>query len=139
MKITKIKSTNSIEGIGTIAVLEIMSDEKVEVSELPESIGGYTIGAGSIVRTPDGDFAVRGEEEWGDWRTHGGGGGGSELPEVTSDDNGDVLTVVEGVWAKATPPEGLPAVTSDDNGDYLRVVDGQWAKATVTNAESEAY
>lgn len=30
-------------------------------------------------------------------------GGGSELPVVTSDDNGDVLTVVEGAWAKAVP------------------------------------
>lgn len=28
-------------------------------------------------------------------------GGGSELPEVTSADNGDVLTVVEGAWGKA--------------------------------------
>lgn len=31
------------------------------------------------------------------------GGGGGGLPEVTSDDNGDVLTVVEGAWAKAEP------------------------------------
>lgn len=29
--------------------------------------------------------------------------GGTSLPEVTSSDNGDVLTVVEGVWNKATP------------------------------------
>lgn len=111
MKITKIKSTNHIEGFGTIAVLEIMSDEKVEVSELPKSIDVYTIGAGSIVRTPDGAFAVMGETEWGDWRTHGGGGGGSELPEVTA----------------------------EDNGDFLRVVNGAWAKDTVPSAESEAY
>ena len=33
----------------------------------------------------------------------GGGGGGSSLPSVTSADNGDVLTVVEGEWAKAEP------------------------------------
>lgn len=32
-----------------------------------------------------------------------GSGGGSDLPEVTSDDNGDVLTVVGGAWAKAAP------------------------------------
>ena len=32
--------------------------------------------------------------------------GGSSLPEVTSDDNGDVLTVVEGEWAKAAPSGG---------------------------------
>lgn len=28
------------------------------------------------------------------------------LPAVTSDDNGDVLTVVEGAWAKASPQSG---------------------------------
>lgn len=58
-----------------------------------------------------------------------GGGGSSELPAVTSDDNGDVLTVVEGAWAKANPPSSLPAVTGSDNGDVLTVVEGAWAKA----------
>ena len=33
-------------------------------------------------------------------------GGGSSLPAVTSDDNGNVLTVVEGEWAKAAPSGG---------------------------------
>ena len=32
-------------------------------------------------------------------------GGGSSLPEVTADDNGDVLTVVGGEWNKAAPSE----------------------------------
>lgn len=30
----------------------------------------------------------------------------SPLPDVTADDNGDVLTVVEGAWDKATPSGG---------------------------------
>lgn len=46
-----------------------------------------------------------------------------ELPEVTSDDNGDVLTVVDGAWAKAEPSGGsvpMEVVTftiDDDSGD----------------------
>lgn len=34
------------------------------------------------------------------------GAGGSSLPSVTASDNGDVLTVVNGAWAKATPSSG---------------------------------
>lgn len=52
---------------------------------------------------------------------------GGGLPEVTSDDNGDVLAVVAGEWSKAPAP--LPSVTADDNGDVLAVVDGAWSKA----------
>ena len=53
-----------------------------------------------------------------------------ELPAVTSSDNGDVLTVVSGKWAKADVPTELPAVTADDNGKVLKVVDGVWAIGT---------
>lgn len=48
----------------------------------------------------------------------GGGGGGSELPAVTADDNGDVLTVVNGAWDKAAPSGGgvmFVHFTSEDN------------------------
>ena len=44
----------------------------------------------------------------------------SELPEVSGSDNGDVLTVVGGVWAKAAPPaSGIPAPASPSDGDVL--------------------
>ena len=52
----------------------------------------------------------------------------SVLPEVTAADNGDVLTVVNGEWAKAEPSTELPSVTASDNGDFLSVVNGSWAK-----------
>lgn len=35
-----------------------------------------------------------------------GGGGGDNLPPVTENDNGKVLTVVEGKWAARTPEGG---------------------------------
>ena len=55
-----------------------------------------------------------------------GGGSGSALPAVTSDDNGDVLTVVEGAWAKATPVnKGFVYAASGDysTGDSLNEED----------------
>ena len=52
----------------------------------------------------------------------------AELPSVTSEDNGDVLTVVDGAWAKAEAGSSLPDVTAEDNGDILGVVEGAWAK-----------
>lgn len=83
--------------------------------------------------------------------------GGSDLPEVTGDDNGDILAVSSGSWGKSDklkvlmnvgventgkvpmvagtgnwslidyPANELPTVSSADNGSVLMVVDGQWA------------
>ena len=55
---------------------------------------------------------------------------GIELPAVTSADNGDVLTVKSGKWAKGEVPTELPAVTATDNGSVLKVIDGVWAVGT---------
>lgn len=55
---------------------------------------------------------------------------GKSLPTVSSTDNGKLLTVVEGEWAKADAPTELPAVTSDDNGKVLKVADGAWGVGT---------
>lgn len=57
-------------------------------------------------------------------------GSGASLPAVTAADNGDVLTVVDGAWAKAEAAKELPAVTAEDNGSVLKVVDGAWDKGT---------
>lgn len=49
----------------------------------------------------------------------GGGGGGSSLPAVTSDDNGDVLQVIEGAWAKG------PAPAADNDFLIVGTMDGE--------------
>ena len=53
----------------------------------------------------------------------------AELPTVSAVDDGDILTVVSGKWAKAQ--KELPAVTSDNNGMVLTVVEGAWAAAAL--------
>ena len=55
---------------------------------------------------------------------------GIELPAVTSEDNGNVLTVVSGKWAKAAVPKELPAVTAENDGSVLKVADGAWGIGT---------
>lgn len=56
---------------------------------------------------------------------------GDTLPTVTSDDNGKVLSVVNGEWDKANVPAELPAVTAEDNGKVLMVVNGEWDAAEI--------
>lgn len=51
-----------------------------------------------------------------------------ELPGVSASDNGKVLAVVGGKWAKAASE--LPKVYPNDNGKVLTVVGGKWAAST---------
>ena len=55
-------------------------------------------------------------------------GGGSSLPEVTADDNGDVLTVVSGAWAKAEPAPQYDLIFKyeEDNQASLVLVSGSY-------------
>lgn len=92
----------------------------------------YTCHQGDKAELPDGSYYMRHSDNYqGDlWELVKSCGGGSSLPSVTSDDNGDILTVVDGAWAKAepTPISELPEVTIEDNGDFLAVIDGEWNK-----------
>lgn len=69
----------------------------------------------------NGDYVVHFENGKVSYKSSGGG---SELPEVTADDNGDVLTVVSGEWAKATPSggSGVLVCTPDNDG----ILDHTW-------------
>lgn len=82
----------------------------------------------------------------------GGGGGGSDLPEVTSEDNGDVLTVVEGAWAKAESvagtefivqceKDGVAGFTTDKTFDEIEVAskNGQRIVFSVVAASGEGH
>ena len=60
--------------------------------------------------------------------------GGSSLPAVTADDNGDVLTVVDGAWGKAAPSGGGVDVFAVvhffyDNDDGWSALDMEYADA----------
>lgn len=67
---------------------------------------GPSIGNGSYLREMDTGDEYAYDAQNDIWRAGSGGGGGSGLPAVTSDDNGDVLTVVDGAWDKAAPSGG---------------------------------
>lgn len=57
-------------------------------------------------------------------------GGGGDLPAVAAADNGKILLVSGGVWAKGNAPTELPAVTGTDNGKILLVSGGKWVKGS---------
>ncbi|MBQ2427976.1 MAG: hypothetical protein II264_05745 [Ruminococcus sp.] len=65
------------------------------LKELYIALGGNATNVADITLTPDMIRAIA---------IHIGNGGAAELPTVSSANNGEVLTVVEGAWAAAALP-----------------------------------
>ena len=65
------------------------------LKELYIALGGNATNVADITLTPDMIRAIA---------IHIGNGGAAELPTVTSANNGNVLTVVNGAWAAAALP-----------------------------------
>lgn len=89
-----------------------------ELKELYESLGGTPSDVAGITTIPD-MIAALAEIA----------GTTIELPAVSSTDNGDVLTVVSGKWAKADPPKELPE--SATSGQVLTYNGSAWGAANV--------
>lgn len=57
------------------------------------------------------------------------------LPKVSGSDNGKILKVSDGKWAKVSEAVELPVVSADDNGKVLMVVEGARAVASLPAGE----
>lgn len=88
------------------------------LKELPSLTGN----AGKVLKVASGASGV----EWADEK--------KELPAVSAEDNGDVLTVVEGAWAKAAPSGGdiitdmteYTTIDSHTSADVYIFTGGAW-------------
>lgn len=115
MSIVKLKDENSFN----IYHQTFLIDDNTDLDTLEQT---YNCNLGDEARLPDGTIYVRHSNDYqGDlWEKIENKSGGSSLPSVSSTDNGDVLTVVNGAWDKAAP-SGLPAVILADKGKHLVV------------------
>lgn len=61
----------------------------------------------------------------------------SSLPEITTENNGQILGVADGVWGVMDAPSGLPEAGNE--GAFLRIVDGVPTWVVLENAEDGVY
>ena len=106
------------------------SEDTKPIGEFPAGTG-HTVANGSRFYEVDTEIGYELKEEG--WIAVGQN---VRLPDVTAEDNGKVLSVVEGNWDKAQPTNELPDVTEDDNDKVLKVVNGAWDKAEAGGGDS---
>ena len=104
-----------------------------------ETEGEHTITATVYVPIQRVDMPIVSEHYMKDY-VEGHGGSSSPLPEVTSDDNGDVLTVVEGAWGKAAPAGvGKVYTFSDTYGQALQTQIANAVMSMYTGDKTDFY
>lgn len=89
-----------------------------------ELVGGQPVKVTPLEATEAGTYKAPHGQAFNPVKVGSTGGG---LPPVTSDDNGDVLTVVEGEWAKAAPSGGGDILYVTLLWDNNAGADGGWA------------
>ena len=119
---------SEVNGVSNSTNLKYVADEESEKNNIPAE--DKIQGTEDLVIESGKTYRMNSSGEWVQKSGSGGGGGGSDLPSVTAEDNGDVLTVVNGAWDKATPTTELPSISQGDNGKVLTVVNGAWGKTS---------
>ena len=80
-----------------------------------ETFSGYKVGENSVfIELDTGDIYYLSGGAW--TRMGNGSGGGAGLPEVTSEDNGKVLKVIEGAWGKGDETGPLTIEVTESSG-----------------------